>query len=63
MLGLSLNWRCRLKPQSKVAAGGIGGAAAVLIVWTAGELGVEMPAEVGAAIATLIGFAAAYLKA
>jgi hypothetical protein len=51
-----------LKPQPKVAAGGIGGAAAVLIVWAAGELGVSMPAEVGAAVATLIGFVAAYFK-
>lgn len=52
-----------MKPQPKVAAGGVGGAAAVLIVWVAGEFGISMPAEVGAAIATLLGFAAAYFKA
>ena len=51
-----------MKPQPKVAAAGIGGSAAVLIVWIAGQFGVDMPAEVGAAIAALIGFAAGYFK-
>lgn len=51
----------RINP--KVQSAGIGGAVATLIVWGATALGVEVPAEVGAAIATVVAFAAGYLKA
>ncbi len=48
-------------PQRKVAAGGVAGALAVLALWGLSSIGVEVSAEVGAAIATLIGFATAYM--
>ena len=51
-----------MKPVSKVAAAGIGGAVATLIVYVAGLAGVEVPGDVGAAIATVVAFAAGYLK-
>lgn len=48
-------------PTPKVAAAGLGGAITSLILWLAKEYFlVEPPAEVGAAIATLIAFASAY---
>jgi len=50
------------KPTPKVAAAGVGGSLAVVIVWVAGIAGVEVPAEVAAAIALLLSFAAGYLK-
>lgn len=48
--------------QSKVQAAGAGGALAVVLVWVAGLLGVQMPAEVAASVTTLLAFAAGYLK-
>ena len=50
------------KPVPKVAAAGIGGAVATLIVYLASVAGVEIPGDVGAAIATVVAFAAGYLK-
>jgi|694.fasta_scaffold136609_5 hypothetical protein len=52
-----------MKPVPKVAAAGIGGAVATLIVYLASVAGVEVPGDVGAAIATVVAFAAGYLKA
>lgn len=49
-------------PTQKVAAGGAASAAAVLIVFIADQLGLEIPPEAAAAIATLLGFAGAYIK-
>lgn len=49
-------------PQPKVVAGGIAGATALVIVWTAGQFGLEVPAEVAVAFSTLLSFAASYLK-
>ena len=49
-------------PTSKVQAAGAAGAASILIVFTAGELGLDIPPEAAAAIATLLSFAAGYLK-
>lgn len=46
----------------KVATGGAAMAAATVIVFICGQFGLEIPGEVGAAIATLIGFAAGYLR-
>ena len=51
-----------MKPDSKVAAGGIAGAIATCLVWALNLVGVDMPAEVGAGFATLIIFAASYIK-
>lgn len=46
----------------KVKAGGAAMAAATVIVFIAAQLGLEIPGEVGAAIATLIGFGASYRR-
>lgn len=51
-----------MTPQPKVVAGGAAGAAAILIVYVASLFGLEVPGEVGAALAALLSFAAAYLK-
>lgn len=51
-----------MKPDSKVAAGGIAGAIATVLVWVGAQVGIDMPAEVGAGFATLIIFAASYIK-
>ena len=49
-------------PVAKVQAAGFGGALSVIAIWVAAQFGVDMPAEVGAGIATLAAFAAGYLK-
>lgn len=48
------------KPNTKVAAGGLAGGLSMLIIWGIGAAGVEVPAEVAAAITTLITFAVSY---
>lgn len=48
--------------NAKVQAGGAAGAVTVLLVWLAGLAGLDIPAEVAAAITTLISTGAAYLK-
>jgi hypothetical protein len=49
--------------QPKVLAGGAAGAASVVIIYIASLFGLEVPGEVGAALAALISFAGAYIKA
>ena len=39
------------------------GAATIILVWVAGTLGVEVPAEVASAFTVLVSVAAGYLKA
>jgi len=51
-----------MNPTPKIAAAGIGGAVATLAVWISAQFGVDMPPEVGAAVATVLSFAAGYLK-
>lgn len=46
----------------KVAAGGVAGAATVILVWGLGLLDVDVPAEVASALTTVISFGAGYLK-
>jgi len=46
----------------KTTAAGIAGAVTLVIVFVLGRLGVEIPADVAAAVTTIIAFAAAYLK-
>ena len=46
----------------KVGAAGIGGAVAVLLVAGLAAFGIDLNAEVAAALATVIAFAAGYLK-
>lgn len=50
------------KPTQKVATAGASGAAAIVIVFIAGQLGLEVPPEVGAAVAALLAFAGGYFK-
>lgn len=51
------------KPTPKVAAAGaIGAPLAIVIVWSAGQLGVSMPETVGAAFGALIAAAVGYFK-
>jgi hypothetical protein len=51
-----------LTPTPKVAAAGAGGAASIVLIWVLSLIGVTLPAEVAAAIATLLAFGAGYLK-
>lgn len=54
----------RYTPVPKVVAVGLGGAVATLLVWLASALiGVDVPAEVAAALTALLAFAFGYLKA
>lgn len=49
------------KPTAKVTAGVVGGAVATLVTFTLNAwLGIEFPAGVEAAIATLVGFFVSY---
>lgn len=51
-----------VKPRKKVAAGGIGGAVATVLVGIADRAGFAITPAEASAIATIVGFAAAYLK-
>lgn len=51
-----------LKPTEKVQAGGYAGAAALVLLWLAGQAGIEMPAEVAAGLTLLIAGAGAWIK-
>lgn len=48
-------------PKPKVAAAGGAGAAATLIVFIAGQFGLDITPEAAAAIATLLAFAGGYI--
>lgn len=49
-------------PTPKVAAAGISGGASLVLVWLAGQFGVEMPEAVAGAIVLLAAVGAAWLK-
>jgi len=49
-------------PTPKVAAAGISGAVALIIVWVAGLFGLDVPPEVAAAFTVILAFVAAYFK-
>lgn len=51
-----------IKPTEKVQAGGYAGAGALVLLYVAGQLGLELPAEVAAALTLLIAGAGAWLK-
>lgn len=51
-----------LKPTPKVAAAGTAGAAAIVLMWVAGLLGIEMPELVAISIGVLVSVAAGYFK-
>lgn len=50
------------KPVPKVAAAGIGGALAAILVAVANALGLDLSPEVAAAVVTVVSFGAGYLK-
>lgn len=50
------------KPRPKVVAGGIAGAATIVVVWVLALAGVDMPPEVASALTVIFSFAAAYIK-
>ena len=49
-------------PTPKMAAAGITGAVAIVLVWLAGLFGLEVPPEVAAAVAAILAFGAGYFK-
>lgn len=49
-------------PTNKVAAGGISGALAIVLIWLAGQFGIEMTNEVAGAFVLLSSFVSAYIK-
>jgi len=51
-----------LKPTPKMAATGLAFGPAIVLVWFAGQLGIDMPAEVAAGIVGGIMWLAGYLK-
>lgn len=51
-----------LVPNAKVQAGAASGAVGIVVVWIATQIGLDMSAEVGAAIGLLMATAGAYLK-
>lgn len=51
-----------LTPTPKVTAASVGGAAALLLVWIGGLLGIDVPPEAAAALAFLLATAAGYLR-
>ena len=50
----------KISPQ--VQSAGIGGAVATVLIFIAQAFNFDIPGEVGAAIATIVAFAAGYLK-
>ncbi len=50
------------KLNPKVKASGAAGGFGIVIVWVAGQLGLEMPPEVAAALAALLATLAGYLR-
>lgn len=49
-----------MKPDRKVAAGGVGGALATIVIWVADLAGVDMPGQVAAAVVVIAMFAVSY---
>jgi putative flippase GtrA len=50
-----------IAPTTKVAAGGVAGALAVLVVWILGLLHVTVPPEVASALTVVTSFITSYL--
>ena len=48
--------------QTKVTIGAAAGAASLLIIWGANQLGLNIPAEVAAALTVVITAAVSYIK-
>lgn len=50
------------RPTQKVTASAAGGAAGMILAWLLGELGMDIPGEVGGAFSTVGAFAFGYLR-
>lgn len=50
------------EPTRKAVAGSAAGGATLLLAWVLSEIGVQMPVEVQAAVAVLVGAGVAYFK-
>jgi hypothetical protein len=59
--GLSTKRNTPVLPEKKVTAATLAGAIATIIVWVLHLLGVDMPAEVAAAITTVLAAVAGYM--
>lgn len=51
-----------LKPTKKVNGAAAGGALGLILAWALGQIGLDVPGEVGAAFSTALGFAGGYLR-
>lgn len=51
-----------VKPTEKVQAGGYAGAGGIVLLWAAGQLGIELSPEVAGALVLLLSGAGAWLK-
>jgi hypothetical protein len=49
-------------PRPKVVAGGIAGAASILVVYVASLFGLDVPPEVASAFTVVVSFGASYIK-
>lgn len=73
MIYLRGAWRCNTQTgrsarealmattKRTAAAGGVAMAVAVVLAWAASQAGVDVPQEITAAVATIIGYAGRYL--
>lgn len=50
------------RPTRKVTASAAGGALGIIVAWVLGELGLDVPGEVGGALSTLGAFAGGYFR-
>lgn len=50
------------RPNRKMTAAGTTGAIAIVLVWAAGQVGIDMTPEVGAAFAAIAAWVAGYLR-
>ncbi len=50
-----------MKPTNKVTAGVLAGALAAILAWVAKQFGVDVPAEIGVALSTVLTFAVQYM--
>jgi hypothetical protein len=51
-----------MKPIKKLQTAGLGGALGVIVLYLVGQAGVELPAEVAAAVAAIVTWGAGYFQ-
>lgn len=50
-----------MKPDRKVASGGLAGALSVVLIWILNTNGVKVPPEIASAITVIVSFAVSYV--